>query len=99
MVSARPTRPTERPLTVVPATFQTPRGWMPLSTRPSARRSRHRGLWRRDSELAMAPPPVENRYRARSSDAGESVETLALALSAWDSKVQAANGPKSPIQT
>ena len=44
-------------------------------------------------------PPVENRHQARSSDAGESVETLALALSAWDSKFHAANGPATAIQT
>ncbi len=51
------------------------------------------------TELAIGPPVIENRYRSRSSNAGKSVETLALALSAWDLKDQAANGLDTPIQT
>lgn len=43
--------------------------------------------------------PVEECYRIRSSDPGESAETLALAVSAWDSNVQAANNLDTPIQT
>jgi len=43
--------------------------------------------------------PVEECYRIRSSDPGESAETLALAVSAWDSKIQAANDLDTPIQT
>ena len=56
MVSTRPPRPTEQQLTMVPATFKTPRGWMALSTYPSARRSRHCGLRRRAKELTTATP-------------------------------------------